>query len=59
MKDSYVIETIVTFPDGTQHSMKVAVSQELYIRSEIPSLIEDTMKRGARAINKKLEEYNQ
>lgn len=55
--DRLVIETTVTFPDGTHHSMKVAISQELYLRAEVPGIIEDVMSRGARAINQKIKEY--
>lgn len=56
MSDQLVIETTVTFPDGTQHSMKVSISEELYVRAEIPVMIEDTMSRAARAINQRIRE---
>lgn len=51
------IEVIVTFPeDKHQVGMKMHMSKFLYDAHEIPAIIEDTMKRSARAINRKIEE---
>lgn len=52
------IETIVTLPDGTVTGMAVSISEELYSKAEIPSLIHDTMSRVGRAISRKLTEQD-
>lgn len=51
-----VITTTVTFPDDTEFSVKMGISQELYVKAEIPSMIEDSMIRASRALNKRIQE---
>lgn len=51
-----VITTTVTFPDDTEFSVKMGISQELYVKAEIPIMIEDSMIRASRALNKRIQE---
>lgn len=50
------IETTVTFPDGEVLDMAVHITQELYVKAEVPIMIDDTLARVARAINNKIQE---
>ena len=56
MSDQLKIEVTVTFPDDTVIGLGMSISEELYTRAEIPNMIQDTMIRGARAINRRIQE---
>lgn len=50
------IETTVTFPDGEVIGVAMHLSEELYTPSEVPDMVYDMMRRGARVITQKLQE---
>jgi hypothetical protein len=44
----------VTFADDSEQALKVQVSEELYQGHEFQALLEDTLARAARALNRRI-----